>query len=461
MFGIRHFAMTWTRREFLQAALTGAAVLPLAGKGLTTDVFRPRDPLIERNLAVLDELERASFEFFWKEADPRTGLVHDRALAAGGGISSESSIAATGFGLSALCIGAEHNYLPRAEIMSRVRSSLHFLAHHAPHVHGFLYHFVNARTGKRSDMSEISPIDTAILLCGVLMCREYFQDEQIRRDANLLYHRVNWHWALNGGNTFALAWTPESGFSQFRWNTYCESMMMYLLALGSPTHPIPAHCWDSINRPWVDYGAYHYISSDAPLFIHQYSHAWFDFRGKRDAYANYFENSVLATLAHRQFCQSLRNRFPSYSKDVWGITASDSCCGYVVWGGPPTQGPIDGTIVPSASAGSLPFVFDESMAVLKKLRGYYGDRIWKEYGFVDAFNPLNGWVSRDVLGIDLGISMLMAENARSQFVWNTFMRAPEAASGMYRAGFHDIGQRMPDLAKGSPQKGNAAALSKS
>lgn len=438
--------MIWTRREFLHAALTGAAVLPLAGKGLTTDVFRPRDPLIQRDRALLEELERASFEFFWKESDPRTGLVRDRSLAAGGGTSRKSSIAATGFGLTALCIGAEHGYRPHTEIRDRVRSSLHFLAHEAPHVHGFLFHFSDLHSGHRSNHSEISPIDTAILLCGVLTCREYFRDESIRRDANLLYHRVNWNWALNGGDAFAMAWMPESGFSSLRWDTYCESMMMYLLALGSPTHSIPARCWDSMNRPWVDYGPFRYISSDAPLFIHQFSHAWFDFRGKRDAYADYFQNSVLATRAHRQFCQNLRHRFPSYSADVWGITASDSCCGYVVWGGPPTQGPIDGTIVPAASAGSLPFVFDESMAVLQKLHGYYSDRIWKQYGFVDAFNPLSGWVSPHVLGIDVGISMLMAENARNQFVWNTFMRAPEVNAGMDKAGFQEIGQRLQNLA---------------
>ena len=216
-------------------------------------------------------------------------------------------------------------------------------------------------------------------------------------------------------------------------------MMLYLLAVGSLTHPIPERCWRSIRRPAVIYGDYRFISTPAPLFVHQFSHAWFDFRDKQDNFADYFENSVVASHAHRHFCRQLSGRFPSYSEKVWGITASDSSRGYVVWGGPPSLGPIDGTLVPAAAAGSLPFVFGESMSVLRNLREHYGDKIWKRYGFVDAFNPLTGWVSQDVLGIDVGISMLMAENARSQFVWNTFMRNREAQAAMERVGFRPIG----------------------
>src|SRR5439155_16515031 len=242
---------------------------------------------------------------------------------------------------------------------------------------------------------------------------------------------------LDRGNTFALDWTPEYGFSPLRWDSYCESMMLYLLAMGSTTHPISPECWRAFRRPKMVYGNHQFISSPAPLFVHQFSHAWFDFRNKRDDYANYFENSVIASRAHREFCAGLSERFPCYSGDVWGITASDSSAGYVAWGGPPMQGPIDGSIVPAASAGSLPFLFPESMAVLRNLRGYYGKEIWKKYGFVDAFNPLTGWVSKNVLGIDVGISMLMAENARTQFVWNTFMHNPEVTTAMERAGFRD------------------------
>jgi hypothetical protein len=245
---------------------------------------------------------------------------------------------------------------------------------------------------------------------------------------------------MNNGETFALAWTPELGFNLLRWDSYCESMMLYLLAIGSPTHPIAPECWRRFERPAMEYQKYRYISIPAPLFVHQFSHAWFDFRGKRDEYADYFANSVLASQAHRQFCCDLSTRFPSYSHDLWGITASDSSKGYVVWGGPPMLGPVDGSIVPAAAAGSLPFLFPESMAVLHNLRRRYGKRIWKRYGFVDAFNPLTGWADGDVLGIDQGISMLMAENARSQFVWRTFMRNPEAGIAMQKCGFRSLSE---------------------
>jgi hypothetical protein len=192
-----------------------------------------------------------------------------------------------------------------------------------------LYHFVDINSGARSVSSEISPIDMAILLCGALTCREYFHDAEIRRDATALYRRVEWPWALNHGMTFALDWTPEFGFSPLRWDAYCESMMLYLLAIGSPTHPISAGCWNAIRRPEIVYGNYRFISTPAPLFVHQFSHAWFDFRNKRDRYTNYFENSVVACRAHRQFCSELSRQFPCYSDDVWGITASDSSLGYV------------------------------------------------------------------------------------------------------------------------------------
>ena len=429
--------MSPTRRQFLRVALTGAAVLPFAGKTLASDLLPSRSAPAISDPGLLDELERAAFEFFWNEANPATGLMLDRASANGGGPRGMASIAATGFGLTALCIGHQRSYRPRIQIEHRVAKTLHFLAHQVPAEHGFFYHFVEDGSGTRSPSSEVSPIDTAILLCGALTCRQYFRTAQIRRDANAIYQRVEWPWALNGGSTFAMDWTPEYGFSPLRWDSYCESMMLYLLAMGSPTHPIPQESWGAIRRPRMVYRDYQFISIPAPLFVHQFSHAWFDFRDKRDDFANYFENSVIACRAHRDFCAELSDRFPCYSGDVWGITASDSRDGYVAWGGPPMLGPIDGSLVPAASAGSLPFLFTESLSVLRNLRAYYGKQIWKKYGFVDAFNPLTGWTSKDVLGIDVGISMLMAENARSQFVWDVFMRNPEVTNAMERAGFRD------------------------
>jgi hypothetical protein len=212
-------------------------------------------------------------------------------------------------------------------------------------------------------------------------------------------------------------------------------MMLYLLAIGSPTHSVPAETWHAWKRPVFEYEGLRYINPEAPLFIHQFSHAWFDFRGARDRYADYFENSVTATKAHRLFCLRLRERFPHFGEDLWGITASDSAKGYLAWGGPPEHGPLDGTLVPCAAAGSLPFLPRETIRVLQTMRERFGEKVRKRYGFVDAFNPHTHWVAPDVVGIDVGITLVMAENARTGFVWATFMKNPEARRAIEWAGF--------------------------
>jgi hypothetical protein len=192
--------------------------------------------------------------------------------------------------------------------------------------------------------------------------------------------------------------------------------------------------WNAWKRTVFDYDGLRYIGSFAPLFVHQYSQAWFDFRGKRDKYTDYFDNSRIATEAHRRFCLGLAKQFPDYTDDLWGITASDSQHGYVIWGGPPALGPIDGTVVPCAAGGSLPFLPEATLSVLRNIRNHYPSA-WSQYGFVDAFNPLTKWYDHDVIGIDVGITLLMAENLRSGFVWDTFMQNLEARRGMDRAGF--------------------------
>jgi hypothetical protein len=383
---------------------------------------------------LLDEIQQAAFLFFWEGADPNTGQIKDRALAAGDDSSTLSSIASTGFGLTALCIGAQRNYQPASTILSRVQTTLNFLLNQMPQQEGFFYHFVDMSTGARATGSEVSSIDTSILLCGVLTCRQYFQDPQVQSLATQIYERVNWPWMLNGGSTFSMGWTPENGFISTRWDTYSELMMLYLLALGSTTNPVPASTWSAWARPSFTYQGLTYISSGAPLFTHQYSHAWFDFQNKRDAFADYFQNSVTATTAHRLFCISLATTFSDYSENLWGISSSDSANGYVAWGGPPALGPIDGTIVPCATAGSLPFLYSETIGVLRWIRGQY-PQAWQRYGFVDAFNPLAAWYDPDVVGIDVGITLLMAENYRTGLVWDTFMKNPEAQAAMQIAGF--------------------------
>ena len=386
---------------------------------------------------LLEEIQRASFDFFWREASPKTGQVKDRALANGNDNDTHtmSSIAATGFGLTSLCIGDRRGFGKSADVLARVRNTLRFLANDLQHEHGFYYHFIHMETGQRWEKCELSSIDTSLLLCGVLTARQYFADQEIKDLATKIYERVDWPWMLNGGTTFSMGWHPESGFLNARWEHYCELMMIYLLAIGSPTHKVSPDSWKAWTRPVIKYQGLEYISGNDPIFTHQYSQAWFDFRKKRDAYTNYFENSIKATKAHKLFCLSLRDKFPDYSENLWGISASDYEKGYTAWGGPPPQGPIDGSIVPCATGGSLPFLYEDCMRVLRNIRGRYKEKAWARYGFVDAFNPLDGWYDQDSLGIDLGITMLMAENHRTGFVWDIFMKNPEAQAAMKKVGF--------------------------
>ena len=396
----------------------------------------PASPFSAEDEQLLDDLERLSCCYFFEQASPETGLVKDRCNARKAATDNTivASIAATGFGLTALCIGDMRGYISRSEARARVLTTLRFLHDKLPNHRGFFYHFANINTGERVWDSEVSSIDTAILLCGILTCRTHFRDTDITLLAHSISNRIEWTWLSEDTSLLSHGWLPEVGFLPYRWDYYNEMMMMYLLGLGSPTYPLRTEAWDAWKRIPFDYEGMRYIGSFAPLFVHQYSQAWFDFRGKRDKYADYFQNSVVATRVHRRFCMELHRQFPDFSADLWGITASDSPNGYVVWGGPPATGPIDGTIAPHAAGGSLPFLPQETIQVLRTIRNRY-PQTWSSYGFVDALNPLKNWYDTDVVGIDAGITMVMAENARSGYVWKVFMENPEAQRGMERAGF--------------------------
>jgi hypothetical protein len=433
-------ARGFTRRELLRWCGQGIVIAPalsLYGCGGASQPAVSNSggtPYEGTDQQLLDEIQQASFQFFWNECNPDTGQIKDRAFLNGNDTRTVSSIAATGFGLTTLCIGDSRGYASTADITTRVRNTLQFLLTQMPHMNGFFYHFVDMNTGARSGQAEVSSIDTAILLCGVLSARQYFSDAQIQDLATHIYNRVNWPWMLNGGTTFSMGWTPESEFLASRWDHYCELMMIYLLGIGSPTYPVSPAAWSAWSRPTITYQGLTYISGNDPLATHQYSHAWFDFRAKRDAYANYFDNSVVAMQAHRLFCLSLAPQFSDYAADLWGITSSDSARGYVSWGGPPSLGPIDGTVVPCATGGSVAFVPTDCLQVLRTIRAY-GSQAWGKYSYVDAFNPVTGWYDTEVIGIDLGITMLMAENYRTGLVWNSFMRNPEVQAAMQQVGF--------------------------
>jgi hypothetical protein len=423
------------RRGLLQLAAGAALLRPLACIG--AELAEPK--LSAEDNAFLEDLQRRGCLFFVEQASATTGQILDRAENANttGAIDKRrmASTSATGFGLTALCIADRKSFQPRSLVADQVRRTLRYHADTLPNDHGFFSHFNDRETGAPFRGSEISSIDTAILLCGVLTARAHFAgDPEIVRLATTIYERVDWPWMLNGEKTLSMG-LRQGAFLKSRWNRYCELMMLYLLALGSPTHPIEPACWDAWTRPSTHYAGFEYISAADPLFVHQYSHAWFDFRRKRDAYADYFANSITATRAHEAFCLSLGK---PYSRDYWGISASDSQHGYTAWGGPPGFGGIDGSVVPCATAGSLAFLPDDCLRVLRSLKDKYGKYAWGRYGFCDAMHPDAQWYDPDVLGIDLGIGVLMAENLRSAFVWETFARNPEVAVAFHKAGFRAL-----------------------
>lgn len=388
----------------------------------------------------LDDLQRRGIQFFIDEADPVTGLMPDRAKADGGSVNNASSIASVGFGLTALCIGVERGWVERQDAYDRSLKVLKFLRDHGDHEHGYFYHFLDMRTGKRAWNCEVSNIDTALLMAGVLFVRQYFPDTELAKVANDLYERVEWTWMANPDGALRTGFKPEQGMYEGVWGAYSECpVLICLMGMGSRTHPLPARSWHAWKRePVITYAGLSYIQCP-PLFTHQYPQCWFDLRGLRDDYADYFRNSQIATIAQRQWCiDELSKRFATYGPDLWGITSSDYVGGYTGWGGPPQQGEIDGSVVPCAAAGSLAFEPRLCLDALKAMKNRYGEKGYLKYGFVDAFNPATGWYNTDVIGIDVGPTVLMAENCRSAFVWTTFMSSPEARAALKAAGFRTL-----------------------
>ncbi len=390
--------------------------------------------------AFLEDLSRSSFRYFTENADSVTGLVLDRARADGGQLDSRhknvASAASTGFGLSALCVGAKRGWISGEDGAAAAKKTLKFFYEKAPAVHGWYYHWMDSRTGARVWNSEVSSIDTALFLAGALTAGQCFPgDPEVAGLAGKIYARLDFQWMLNGDKgLLSHGWTPENGFIPYRWDTHSELMLLYILGLGAPEQPLPASAWRAWKRPVVKYGEFSYVSGAPSLFIHQYSQAWIDFRGKKDGKTDWFANSAAATWANRQMCMDLSVRFPGYSPELWGVTASDSATGYRAWGGPPATDDIDGTVVPCAAGGSLMFTPELSIPALKAMKAFNGGKVYGKYGFADAFNPNTGWTDTDVIGIDAGITLLSAENLRSGAVWKWFMANKEIPAALTAAG---------------------------
>jgi hypothetical protein len=428
--------------------------------------------------ALMEDIERRTFQWFWDTADPVSGLTPDRAPTP-----SFSSIAAVGFGLTAYTIGAERGYVPRADAAARTRDTLQFLldlpqgpgATGVAGYNGFFYHFLDMRTGLRYRTVELSSVDTSLLMAGVLACAAYFDgsspDETAVRDlARQLYERVDWTFFLNHPPAISLGWTPEDGFNSYDWRGYDESMIVYVLALGSPSHPIDPSAWDAWTSTyvWARFKGQDFLQF-APLFGHQYSHVWIDFRGIQDAFMrghgiDYFENSRRATYAQRSYAIANPSGFKGYGSVRWGLTACDGpgdmtltvdgvsrrFYGYAARGASVDDTRDDGTIAPTAAVASLPFAPALVVPAVREMAQRYGTELYGPYGFKDAFNPTFpstafpqaghvvpgvGWFDGDSLGIDQGPIVAMIENERSGFVWALGRKTPAIVSGLRRAGF--------------------------
>ena len=378
--------------------------------------------------AFLEDLEQRSVLYFWEQADPRIGLVLDRASVEGGRAKGPgrdiASSAATGFGLTALCIGAEHGWIDRHQAKERARLTLEFFATKAYQQHGWFYHWMDVSSGESRWDSELSTIDTALFVAGAHTAGRCFADDpEIPELARQIYDRVDFVWMLNGhSDMLSHGWIPDRGFISFQWDTYSEASVLYLLGIGSQTHPLPPTSWYAWRRPYYTYGPFSFISG-GPLFTHQFSEAWVDFRNRRDrGLIDFHQNSIAATRANQLYCQNLRTVYPlSFFDDIWGITASDGPKGYKVYSEIQNFQPVDGTVSPCAAGGSLMLTPETSLSALRAMKDRYGDSIYGRYGFVDAYNPTAKWVDTDVIGIDVGITLLSAENLLTGNVWKWFM----------------------------------------
>lgn len=455
------------RRDFIKLA-----ALALAGLGgcAPADLAATPDPAATD--AFLDDLQRRTFRFFWETTNAENGLAHDRFPTR-----SFASMAAVGFALTAYPIGVKRGFVARPAAAARVLATLRFL-NGAPQGDaptgmtghkGFFYHFVDMGSGRRFERTELSTIDTALLLGGILFCQGYFdrpEEREIRDLADRIYARVDWRWACARPNLVALGWHPESGFIGYDWIAYTEAMLLYVLALGAPEHALGPEGWAAwsatLAEDWgTDWGQAHVRYP--VLFIHQYSHAWIDFRGIQDAFMrdkglDYFENSRRATLAQHAYAQANPMGWRGYGPDLWGLSACDGPADVTVGGRTfrsyAARGAgrfDDGTITPTAVGGSVPFAPELCIPTLQAMRRDHGDDLYGQYGFLDALNPSftdtstrlthgrivpgKGWYDTDYLGIDQGAILAMIENHRSGLVWEVLRESPYIRRGLERAGF--------------------------
>ena len=473
---------------------TGVALVALTGASCThSSITAPSatfSPTV-RQAALIDTIGQRTFQWFWDTTDPNTGLTPDRWPR-----KDFSSVAAIGFALTAYPIGAERGWVSRSQSATRTLTTLRYLYQLPQGVDatgmagykGFYYHFLDFNQGRRFDKVELSTIDTALLLAGALFCQSYFvrpdgTEAAIRAYADSLYRRVDWTWAVTRPPALSHGWHPETGFIVSDWKGYNEAMIAVVLGLGSPTHPLDTAAWTAWTSTyrWSNFEGVAQLDF-APLFGHQYSQVWIDFRGIKDVYMrghgiDYFENSRRATVAQRSYAIANPMMWRGYGSNIWGLTASDGPLDEILsidgkqrefhtyWarGVSASERRDDGTIAPTAAISSIAFAPSYAIPAAVAMREQYGAIAFGQYGFFDSFNPTLqatnsqlhhgridaqlGWADTDYLGIDQGPILAMVENWRSEFVWKFMRTNPNIIRGLRRAGF--TGGWL-DAAPGSP-----------
>lgn len=412
------------------------------------------------------DLKERTFRYFWEVVDSVNWQTDDRHPT-----KAFTSIAATGFALPAYVIGVENKYITREEGAQRVEKVLEWLwaskqshaAYGATGHKGFFYHFLTYGDGVRYKDVELSTIDTALLMAGILTSQSYFDadndtETRIRSLADSLYLRVEWDWAMNGNPTMSMGWKPESGFIKSTWDGYNEAMILLVLGLGSPTHPMPDGSWEAWTSTyeWADFHGYEHVNF-GPLFGHQYSQMFIDFRGIQDPFMkekgiDYFENSRRATLSQQAYGIANPKRFNGYGEFQWGWTASDGPANrtglhngktiqyktYNARGVAADYDQDDGTIVPTAAGGSIPFAPEITLPTLYNMKQLHGDSVYRTYGFVDAYNLTyteGGWFNPDYIGIDQGPILIQLENHQTGLIWDVLKRNKYVRDGLLKAGF--------------------------
>jgi len=461
------------------AAVFALLLVTACGSAAQSGAMRAvADHLPPHERAFLDTLELRTFNYFWELSDSATGLTPDRAPS-----ESFTSVGAVGFALTAYPIGVERGFVTRAQARERVANTLQFFwdapqdssVAGATGYKGFFYHFLEPATGHRFKDVELSTMDTALFLAGALFCQSYFDgadagETRIRALAESLYARVDWRWAQIRPPTIALGWDPESGHLPYDWRGYNEALILHLLALGSPTHAVAPDVWDAwlAGYRWGEFHGVEHVNFK-PLFGHQYSHVWIDFRGIADSYMrergiDYFENSRRATYSQRAYAIANPGKWAGYGENVWGLTACDGPLDrtleiggvarefHTYWarGAAFYETSDDGTIAPTAAGSSIAFAPEIAIPALLAMREAYGGNVFSKYGFVDAFNPTLtvdvpvhhgrvvpgvGWFDTDYLGIDQGPILAMTENYRSEFVWRVMKKNAHIVRGLRAAGF--------------------------